>query len=259
MLESKPIISAYQTSAEPAIAKQYSSSLTRRQTLKWLGVIAASSALPLISGCDDIAISAVKLAGRWPDLKLKPITGEGYGKDPNLLSPPESPWPLTMTPKQRNIAAHVCDILYPRDGNTPSASQMNIPDVLDEWVSAPYPSNQADRQELLPGLIWFDEESVRRFDRGFTEITKAEQLTIVDDVAYEGAEKDPRYLYIANVFDGLRTLITIAYFASPQGCKDLGYIGNIPIAGDYPGPTSQALEHLDKVMNELGLSEYAYS
>ena len=64
---------------------------------------------------------------------------------------------------------------------------------------------------------------------------------------------------MANVFDGLRTLVTIAYFASPEGTKDLGYIGNIPIAGDYPGPTPEAIAHLDTILDELGLTEYAYS
>ncbi len=53
--------------------------------------------------------------------------------------------------------------------------------------------------------------------------------------------------------------MTIAYFASPEGTKDLGYIGNIPIAGDYPGPTPEAIAHLDTILDELGLTEYAYS
>ena len=259
MLESAPFIKTHSLSTESSKAEALSAGLSRRQTLKWMGVVAAGVTLPMLSGCEDVAISAVKMAGHWPDLKLPKITGEGYGQDPNLISPLTSPWPLTMSKKQLHLAAQVCDILYPRDGDTPSASELKVPDLLDEWVSAPYPNNQADRQELLPALVWLDEESGRRFGKSFTDISKTKQFSIVDDIAYKEAESDPRYLYMANVFDGLRTLVTIAYFASPEGTKDLGYIGNIPIAGDYPGPTPEAIAHLDTILDELGLTEYAYS
>ena len=259
MLESKSMIKTYQPSDKSGQLEVNEGGLSRRQALKWMGVVAAGVTMPVLSGCEDVAISAVKLAGRWPDLNLQPITGEGYGKDPNLITPPRSLWPLTMTQKQRNLAAHVCDILYSREGDMPSASQLKVPELLDEWVSAPYPNNQADRQELLPGLVWLDEESERRFAKSFTDISLAEQASIIDDIAYPEAENDPRYLYMAKVFDGLRTLVTIAYFASPEGTKDIGYIGNTPIAGDYPGPTPEAMAHLDKMLSDLGLTEYAYT
>ena len=108
-------------------------------------------------------------------------------------------------------------------------------------------------------MVWLDEESERRFAKSFTDISLAEQASIIDDIAYPEAENDPRYLYMAKVFDGLRTLVTIAYFASPEGTKDIGYIGNTTIAGDYPGPTPEAMAHLDKMLSDLGLTEYAYT
>ena len=237
----------------------YKSTLSHRQTLKWLAVISASMTVPAISGCEPLTISAAKLAGRWPDLQLEPITGQGYGKDPNLISPPDSPWPLTMTQDQRNLVAVLCDILIPREGEVPSASEVNVPDAIDEWVSAPYPSNQSDRKEILSGLAWIDQESQRRFDRRFVEASQEQQLNLIDDIAYEEAESDLRYIYIAKVFDGLRTLVTIAFFASPEGTRDLGYIGNTPIAGDYPGPSPEAMDHLDGVLRDLGLTQFAYS
>ncbi len=236
----------------------YKSTLTRRQTLKWMGVMSASMALPAISGCDSVAISAAKLAGRWPDLELDPITGEGYGKDPNLISPPQAPWPLTMSQDQRNLTATLCDILIPREGDVPSASEVGVPDAIDEWISAPYPSHHSDRKEILSGLAWIDEESQRRFDKKFVAASPGQQLEIIDVIAYEEAESDLRYVYIAKVFDGLRTLVTIAFFASEEGTADLGYIGNTPIAGDYPGPTLQAVEHLEGVLRDLGLADYSY-
>lgn len=154
--------------------------------------------------------------------------------------------------------AVICDILIPRDGAIPSASEVDVPAVIDEWVSAPYPSNQSGRIEILSGLAWIDQESQRRFETGFVQAYAAQRLNIIDDIAYEEAQSNLRYIYIAKVFDGLRTLVTIAFFASPEGTRDLGYLGNTPIAGDYPSPTPQAMEHPDGILQELALSDYAY-
>ena len=232
--------------------------LTRRQSLQWLGAITAGISLPLISGCESTIISAAKLAGNWPDLELEPITGEGYGTDPNLVTPPEAPWPLTLTTQQRELVTVLVDILIPQDGEYPSASQVGVTGVLDEWVSAPYPSFQSDRVEILSALVWLDEEAVRRFDRDFVQASPQQRLAIIDDIAYEEAESQLRYAYISRVFDAMRTLITIAYFASPEGTREIGYQGNVPVVGDYPGPTPEAMAHLEAVLQDLGLAGYAY-
>ncbi|GMG87348.1 gluconate 2-dehydrogenase subunit 3 family protein [Biformimicrobium ophioploci] len=243
----------------PATEEAPRGRVSRRQALKWLGAISAGLTLPLISGCEKALVSAAKIAGNWPDLKLEPITGKGYGTDPNLLQPPTRPWPLTMTAAQRKLVSVIADILIPREGSNPSASEVQVTDVIDEWVSAPYPSFQADRVEILSGLVWLDEESTRRFGKNFVQASPQQQLEIIDDIAYEKAESDLRFAYMARVFDGVRTLISIAYFSSPEGTRDIGYQGNKPIAGDYPGPTAEAKAHLEGVLEELGLTEYAYA
>ena len=55
-------------------------------------------------------------------------------------------------------------------------------------------------------------------------------------------------------FSGLRALVVGAFFTSPEGMRDLGYIGNTPIYGDYPGPTPEAMVHLESLVENLGLS-----
>jgi len=232
--------------------------MTRRESLKWLGVIAAGASLPLIDGCDASTVSEPAGVGHWPDLKLQPITVQGYGSDPNLITP-GSPWPLTMTTEQRELTSVIADILVPREGDNPSASEVNVTDVIDEWVSAPYPKFQSDRVKILSGLAWLDDESMHRFDSDFVAASPEQQLAIIDDIAFEKARSDQEFSRMASVFDGLRRLIVIAYFSSPEGTREMGYQGNIPLAGDYPGPTPQAMEHLDAVLKELGLTDFSYS
>ena len=35
--------------------------------------------------------------------------------------------------------------------------------------------------------------------------------------------------------------------------RELGYQGNVAIAGDYPGPTEAAMAHLNEQLEKLGL------
>ncbi|MDG1750657.1 MAG: gluconate 2-dehydrogenase subunit 3 family protein [Thalassotalea sp.] len=241
---------------------QYQSTLTRRESLKWLGVLSASAVLPSLSGCEPLnngsvskGAETVKAAkGHWPNLTLSPILAKGYGKDPDLIIPPKSPWPKTLTTEQLTLVAVLADIIVPRDGDVPSASEVNVPDVIDEWVSAPYKRQQSDRNTIMHGITWIDDESKLRFQQPFIEISKTEQLAIIDDIAYQNETLAKEFQQPTNAFSNLRKLILAAFFCTPEGTKDLGYQGNVAIAGDYPGPSDEAMVHLNVVLDKLGLT-----
>ena len=232
----------------------YQSNLSRRDSIKWLSALAACAALPSIVTAKEPEISAAATKGHWPELKLKlpPIKAAGYGKDPSLLTP--AIWPKTLSDAELNLVAVLSDILVPKDGDVPSASEVNVPDVIDEWVSAPYEQQQADRLTILSTLKWIDDESALRFSKSFIQLTDAQQIEIIEDIAYLNESVPEKFLRIARAFNRLRQLVIAAFFCSPAGTKDLGYIGNTAIAGDYPGPTAEAMEHLNDVLKKLGLS-----
>lgn len=251
-----------------AALQPYQTNMSRRQSLKLMAALAASSMLPALSGCDSAPPAAAVdptapktgalTEAHWPDLNLPPLTGPGYGTDPNLILPPESPWPLTLTPAQLGLLALVADILVPREGAVPSASEVGVPTVLDEWVSAPYPRQQQDRITVLSALAWLDDEATMRFGSRFAALTRPQQLAIIDDIAFDTAETKPQFQRMAKAFALLRGLVVAAFFATPEGTKDIGYVGNTAIGGDYPGPTPAAKAHLDKILSELGLQEFAW-
>jgi hypothetical protein len=236
---------------------QYSSGLSRRESLKWLGVLSASLVLPSVVGCtsekSEIISNIAASKGHWPKLNLPAISTAGYGKDPNLITPIRAPWGKTLTTEQLTLVAELSDILIPRDGDVPSASEVNVPDVIDEWVSAPYNRQQNDRLVILSGLQWIDDESQLRFKHTFTQLSHTQQLQIVDDIAYSNRDVPDEFTNIVPAFAAFRKLVLAAFFCSPEGTKDLGYIGNIPIIGDYPGPTDEAMAHLNLTLQELGL------
>jgi len=218
--------------------------IDRRTTLAWL--TAALSALPASakgSGLDGT---------KWPDVTLQPVTARGYGVDPDLADP-KVPWPLTLTAVELKAAAALCDTILPADGKASAASAVGVPAFIDEWVSAPYPNQQRDRKLIVAGLAWLDAESTRRSGQIFATATSAQRAAICDDIAFKDRVK-PGYETPARFFVLMRRLTLRAYYATEEGWAQIGYMGNTPGEGRYPGPTPEALAHLDKIIAKLGLS-----
>lgn len=222
--------------------------LTRREALRRAALLAGAAGLPF--GC---AVSGDVSPVLWEDLSLAAVTAQGYGTDPDVMTPASAPWPRTLTAAQRELVGMIADILIPAEGGSPAATQVGTVDVVDEWVSAPYPMQQAHRTLIVSGLDWCDREARRRYGKRFTGIADLEQLAIIDDIAFIERAL-PAFQLAAVFFAGLRQLVTGIYYSSPEGVRELGYVGNIPIAGDWPGPTAEAMTHLQQQLDVLGLT-----
>ncbi len=203
--------------------------MDRRTTIKW--VLAASAAWPLLG----------RGVGRADPALIAP----GYGTDPNLLAVhrPGELWPLTLTAAQRRLAGILADIIIPADEHSPAASAVGVVDFIDEWVSAPYPINQRDRPVVLDGFSWLDAEAARRFGKGFSELDTTEQRSICDDICDESRAVTARR-EAARFFALYRDLTAGGFYSTPVGRKDLGYIGNVPLAS-FDGPPSALLKKLN--------------
>jgi hypothetical protein len=188
---------------------------------------------------------AAQSSGPWPSAKLDPIKGPGYGTDPNLLEP-VVPWPKTLSAAQLATAAAVCDAILPAEGKYPAPSTIGIHQFVDEWVSAPYPQQAGDRAVILNGFAWIEAQAQARYKKSYAAADEAGRALILADAAKASPEGKA-------FLDRMKFLTTGAYFTSEQGIEELGYIGNTPMNGDYPGPTPEALAHLDGVLAKLNL------
>lgn len=207
--------------------------LDRRTTLKW---IAAAGALPLLHA------GPLGAAGR--SVSAGSVAPEGYGTDPNLLKEyhPGELWPLTLDEPARRVSAKLCDIIIPADARSPSASSVHVVDFIDEWISAPYPHYREDRKLILFGFDWLEQEARRRNDKGFLDLGPDEYHAICDDICY--AAKVPRKLtQAAKFFARYRDLTAGGFYTTPEGTRDLGYIGNVPLA-KFEGPPPELLKRL---------------
>ncbi|HMH64882.1 MAG TPA: gluconate 2-dehydrogenase subunit 3 family protein, partial [Rhizomicrobium sp.] len=187
----------------------------------------------------------------WKELSLTPIQAPGYSHDPNL-NKPVIPWPLTLEAQQLGSLRIAADLMLPADSHSPSGAALHLDAFIDEWVSAPYPQQQADRRLILSGLAWLDAESLHRFNGTFAQATDAQRRAIFDLVAFRKTVQ-PGYQRPALFFARLRGLMLAGFYSLPEGIADIGYMGNNPTMGPYPGPTDEAMAHLNASLVKLGL------
>ena len=224
----------------------YVSRIDRRATLAWLGAAGIAVAAPAVAQSPNDRATKPVLA---PPQAVRP-GAEGYGTDPKLVSPKPAPWPRLMTKAQLQTTALLCDFILPASGAAPSATALHVPDFIDEWVSAPYPQQTADRPIVLAGLAWVEADARRRFGKGLFDLAAADRAAVLTPLATRSA--DPALQAPHAFFRKLRSLTIGGYYTTPAGFKDIGYIGNVPRSVD-PGPSPQVRAALDSAFKTLRL------
>jgi hypothetical protein len=209
------------------MSESYAPSVSRRTTLQWLAAAMAASTVSPRGLADTQRLAAPRMA-------------RGYGTDPDLLHP-TAPWPRTMTPHQLSLTAVLADLILPGTESAPAPSTLGIPDFMDEWVSAPYPQQQSDRTIVLDGLQWIDAEARRLWQRDFLQIDAQQREQIVMAMLPKAFWSRFRYI------------VAGAYYTTPEGFKDIGYIGNVPLTS-YPPVTDNERAILDAELRKLGIS-----
>lgn len=200
--------------------------MDRRTLLRWVMAVAASA--PAWERFAWAGAAAARAAA-------------GYGTDPDLTKTygPGDLWPLTFSPGQRTSAAALCALIVPADERSPSAAELGVHLFIDEWVSAPYPRHVQDRELILAGLAWLDETSARRFGMPFASAGETQQRAICDDICF-APKAVPEHAAAAKFFARFRDLTADGFYTTPEGTKDLGYVGNVPLAR-FDGPPPEAL------------------
>jgi len=212
-------------SSTPPQDEPYVSKIDRRSAIAWIGVVGAA-----LAGGAGVIVYGERMGGER-------VT-RGYGTDPKLVKPEKAPWSRIMVPAQLQTAAILADFILPASGAAPSASSLGIPDFIDEWVSAPYPSQVKDRPVIMNGL---NALSVHVLKTSAADRAKAlAALPASADPATKAFWKKFRHLTIG------------AYYTTPEGFKDVGYIGNVARTAD-PGPSAEVKAVLERELQKLGL------
>lgn len=224
--------------------------LSRRTALKVLAAGAAGAATLPAAGCvppEPVLESLEETAegATSPAPEPMPATGNplaaGTPTDPDLINP-VVPWDGVLTEEELRTIGSLCDVIIPEDEGSPSATAVGAHDFVNEWVSAPYEGNQRDLVIVRGGITWLNVEAGRRFGREFADLSLAEKQAICDDIAY-APRAGPEHRAAARFFDKIRDLTATAFYTTPEGMSDLGYVGNLPMS-QFDGPPREVLERL---------------
>jgi Gluconate 2-dehydrogenase subunit 3 len=215
--------------------------VSRRQAMQWVLGAVAASALPAPGLAQEVGRTVTPQENA---ARQKERAGGGYGTDPDLLKiyRPGDFWPLTFDAAQKKTAAALADTIIPKDALGPAASEVGVMEMVDEWISAPYPDQQAHRRIVLEGLGWMEGESKKRFKKSYGELNEGQQREICDDIHHAPSAKD-EFKKAAGFFNLFRSLCAGAYYATPAGWKAIGYVGNVALPS-FDGPPGEVLEKL---------------
>lgn len=218
------------------------SNIKRRDALK---ALAASAALPLLA---DACATPDAAPGNTPNSATNAggagtfAAGKGprgTPSDPFLIGA-KATWEKKLMPAELTTLAALCDTIIPADEKGPAATKVGALDYINEHVSSPARAN--DLVLVRGGIIWINNESMTRFSKPFHQLSDAERTQICDEICFVPTAK-PGYVAGALFFDKVRDLTATTYYTTPEGWKDIGYIGNVAMP-TFPGPSAEVLQRL---------------
>lgn len=210
--------------------------MARRKMVKLIAAAAAAGVAP--GAAWPMLMNEALGSGLRPN---RPAKAAGTFSDPNLVAP-DLEWPRVLNPAQLALVTVLGDLIIPADEHSPAASAIDAAGFVDEWVSAPFPAMERDRETLILGLAWIDAKAQRLHGLVFADLTEAQQVGICDRICGAEPTVDETRDGVAG-FGLVRRLVAAAFYTTPEGLQDLQYRGNTP-QDSWGPPPDVALRHV---------------
>ncbi len=205
--------------------------MKRRDTLKAISL----SSLGLAAINPQVALAEKRAA----EPKIKDIEVPGGRLKEEAIRDAKLMAETFFTPAELATISVLSDIIIPADSVSKGAIEAEVPAFI-EFIAKDMPHHQTP---LRGGLKWLDIESNKRFKKIFTQLTKKQQLEIVDDIAYPEKAKS-KYSQGVSFFTMMRNLTASGYYTSKIGIDDIGYVGNTPNV--WTGPPAEVIKQYEK-------------
>jgi len=202
--------------------------MNRRDSLKALGLSTLSAGL-LLEAC--------KTENKKAAVEAVPATGAEAGRQPfEVERDKKLNADKFFTAAEMATITLLADIIIPKDEKSGSASDAKVPDFI-EFIVKDIPDHQTP---MRGGLRWLDMQCLNRFGKTFADSSKAQQIELVDMIAYPKKAK-PQMAQGVAFFNRMRDLTASGFFTSEMGVKDVGYAGNAP--NKWTGVPADVLKH----------------
>ena len=131
------------------------------------------------------------------------------------LDPGKNYQPKFLTQHEYQTMRKLADVIVP------GASDGGAAEFIDFLSSR----NSKMGQIYTGGLFWMDEQAKHRYGSDWLTATPANQIALVDLIAYKKNET-PELLPGIRFFAWARDMVLDAYYTSPVGMKEIGFMGN---------------------------------
>jgi gluconate 2-dehydrogenase gamma chain len=129
--------------------------------------------------------------------------------------------PKLFNAHEYKTIARLAELIIPADDVSGSALEAGAPEFIDLIAN----HNGELATTLLGGLAWLDRRTERTHRKVFVACTAEQQLAMLDVIAYR-KNADADTAVGVRFFDWMRRLTADAFYTSPIGIKDVGYVGN---------------------------------
>jgi gluconate 2-dehydrogenase gamma chain len=130
--------------------------------------------------------------------------------------------PKALTAHEYATLQRLSDLIIPADEHSPGALEAAAADFIDFLCAA----SDEMRDIYSGGILWLDEEMKHRHDgKAFVETTPEQQTAMLDVIALRknaAPEVNPGIQFFAFC----RRMVADAYYTSPIGFQEVGYMGN---------------------------------
>jgi len=130
--------------------------------------------------------------------------------------------PKALTAHEYATLQRLSDLIIPSDEHSRGALEAGAADFIDFLCNA----SDEMKDIYTGGILWLDEAMKHRYaGKDFLGAEPAQQTEMLDLIAYR-KNASPELNPGIQFFTWCRRMVADAYYTSPIGMKDLGYVGN---------------------------------
>ncbi len=133
--------------------------------------------------------------------------------------------PKALNEHEYQSMLKIGDYILPADDHSAAASQAGCVDFIDVLAS----QNPDLSAIYTGGVAWLDNAMQVRYGANFLNAKPADQAAMLDLIAYRKNET-PELGPGIRFFSWARKMVVDAFYTSPLGIKDLGYLGNTAVS-----------------------------
>ena len=160
--------------------------------------------------------TGVGSVGLWP--YLSDSAAEAFA---NLQATNAPAQLVFLSQSQYATVDAVAETIIPADDHSPGARAARVADYIDLLLSE---SDETTKAEWVEGLTAFEEESRRRFNAGYAQLSPAQATALLTDISKN--EVDPKTT-LEQFFKRTKDATIRGYYTSEIGIhKELQYKGN---------------------------------